>query len=327
MSSTTRQVSDVPIVLVIVGLVLLAAGGESLVRGAVSLARRSGLPVLLIGVTVVAAATSMPELVVSVQAALAGSPGIAVGNVVGSNIANLALGLGTMGVLVPFTVRRWSLWHDLIALLAASVAFLGLGLLGTIGRAVGVLMILALGFHLWRTYLRDKRERDEVAALHAEEPIEFLEPWSAGFSLAVLAGSSALLILGARLLLDGAVPLAEMWGVSDTVIGASVVAIGTSLPEIATTAASALRREHEVALGNLVGSSLFNTLGILGVAAVVHPVPLAAPFVFTNGAIMLGVVAVSAPWLTGRWRFGRWTGFAFLAGYVLYIALTTGAIG
>ena len=129
--------SDVPIVLVIVGLVLLAVGGESLVRGAVSLARRSGLSVLLIGITVVAAATSMPELVVSVQAALSGNPGIAVGNVVGSNIANIALGLGTMGVLVPFTVRRWSLWHDLVALLAASVAFLGLGLLGVIERASG----------------------------------------------------------------------------------------------------------------------------------------------------------------------------------------------
>ena len=119
MSSTTRRESDIPIVLVIVGLVLLAAGGESLVRGAVSLARRSGLSVLLIGITVVAAATSMPELVVSLQAALAGNPGIAVGNVVGSTIANLALGLGTMGVLVPFTVRRWSLWHDTVALLSA----------------------------------------------------------------------------------------------------------------------------------------------------------------------------------------------------------------
>jgi cation:H+ antiporter len=108
-----------PIVLVIVGLVLLAAGGESLVRGAVSLARLSGLSVLLIGITVVAAATSMPELVVSLQAALAGNPGIVVGNVVGSTIANLALGLGTMGVLVPFTVGRWSLWHDTVALLSA----------------------------------------------------------------------------------------------------------------------------------------------------------------------------------------------------------------
>jgi cation:H+ antiporter len=320
-------VSDVPIVLVIVGLVLLAVGGESLVRGAVSLARRSGLSVLLIGITVVAAATSMPELVVSVQAALSGNPGIAVGNVVGSNIANIALGLGTMGVLVPFTVRRWSLWHDLVALLAASVAFLGLGLLGVIERTVGVLMLLALGYHLWRTYVRDKRERDAVAALHAEEPIEFLESWSVGFSLAVLAGSSALLVLGARLLLEGAVPLAEMWGVSDAVIGASVVALGTSLPEIATTAAAALRREHEVALGNLVGSSLFNTLAILGVTALVRPVPLDPEFVFTNGAIVLGVVAVSVPWLTGRWRFGRRAGFAFLAGYVLFIAITTGALG
>lgn len=316
-----------PIVLVIVGLVLLAVGGESLVRGAVSLARRSGLSVLLIGITVVAAATSMPELVVSLQAALSGNPGIAVGNVVGSNIANLALGLGTMGVLVPFMVRRWSLWHDTVALLAASVAFLGLGLLGTIGRPVGALMLLALGYHLWRTYLRDKRERDAVAALHAEEPIEFLESWSVGFSLAVLAGSSALLVIGARLLLEGAIPLAEAWGVSDAVIGASVVALGTSLPEIATTAAAALRREHEVALGNLVGSSLFNTLAILGATAVVRPVPLDPEFVFTSGAIVLGVVAVSTPWLTGRWRFGRRVGFAFLAGYVLYIALTTGALG
>jgi len=317
----------VPIVLVIVGLVLLAVGGESLVRGAVSLARRSGLSVLLIGITVVAAATSMPELVVSVQAAAAGNPGIAVGNVVGSNIANIALGLGTMGVLVPFTVRRWSLWYDLVALLAASVAFLGLGLLGTIERAVGALMLLALGYHLWRTYVRDRRERDAVAALHAEEPIEFLESWSVGFSLAVLGGSSALLVLGARLLLEGAVPLAEMWGVSDAVIGASVVALGTSLPEIATTAAAAVRREHEVALGNLVGSSLFNTLAILGVTALVRPVPLDPEFVFTNGAIVLGVVAVSTPWLTGRWRFGRRAGLAFLAGYALFIAITTGALG
>lgn len=309
------------------GLALLALGGETLVRAAVSLARRSGLSVLLIGVTIVGAATSMPELVVSIQAAAEGNPGVAVGNVLGSNIANLALGLGVMGLLVPFTVRRHSLWHDLVALLVASVAFLGLALLGTIGRLTGTVMVLALGLHLWRTYLRDKRERDAVAVLHAEETLEFEESWSIALSLGVLVISSVMLVGGARLLLNGAIPLAEAWGVSDVVIGASVVAIGTSLPEVATTAAAALRHEHEVALGNLVGSSLFNLLGILGVTALVRPVPLDAAFVLTSGALALGVVAVSTPWLLGRLRFGRTAGLGFLAAYLLYIALATGLVG
>ncbi|MHB1016995.1 MAG: calcium/sodium antiporter [Coriobacteriia bacterium] len=311
----------------VAGLTLLAVGGETLVRAAVSLARRSGLPVLLIGITVVGAATSMPELVVSVQAAAEGNPGIAVGNVLGSNIANLALGLGVMGVLMPFTVRRRALGWDLSALMVASTAFLALGIVGTIGRATGALMLFALGSYLWLTYRRDKRERDAVAALHAEEPEEFVEPWSIRLSLGVLAISVVTLVGGARLLLDGAIPLAEAWGVSDAVIGASVVAIGTSLPEIATTAAAALRREHEVALGNLVGSSLFNLLGILGMTALVKPIPLDTAFVLTSGAIALGVVAVSMPWLSGRLRLGRIVGAGFLAGYVLYITLATGLVG
>lgn len=316
-----------PVLSIIAGLALLAAGGEALVRAAVSLARRSGLSVLLIGVTVVGAATSMPELVVSVQAAVAGNPGVAVGNVLGSNIANLALGLGVMGVLMPFTVRRHSLWHDLLALLIASVAFLGFGLTGTIGRVAGAVMVVALAITLWRTYLRDKRERDAVAVLHAEETLEFSEPWSVMRSLGVLAVSIVALVGGARLLLDGAIPLAGAWGVSDAVIGASVVAIGTSLPEIATTAAAALRHEHEVALGNLVGSSLFNLLGILGITALVRPIPLDTGFVLTSGAIALGAVAVSTPWLLGRLRFGRLTGAAYLGGYLLYVTLATGLVG
>ncbi|MDY0340495.1 MAG: calcium/sodium antiporter [Coriobacteriia bacterium] len=312
---------------IVAGLALLTAGGEGLVRAAVSLARRSGLPTMLIGVTIVGAATSMPELVVSLQAAIEGNPGIAVGNVVGSNIANLALGLGVMGVLAPFTVRRRALWYDIFALIMASIMFLWLGMVGTITRGAGMFMVLALVLHLWSTYRRDKRERDAVADLHAEESAEFSGHWPPPVSFTILVIATAMLVGGARLLLNGAIPLAEMWGVSDTVIGASVVAIGTSLPEIATTAAAALRREHEVALGNLMGSSLFNLLGILGATAVIQPIPLDSAFVYTSGGVALGVVLLSTPWLNGGRWFGRTVGWAFLGGYLLYIVLTTGLLG
>lgn len=312
---------------IIAGLALLTAGGEGLVRAAVSLAQRLGLPTMLIGVTIVGAATSVPELVVSVQAAMEGNPGIAVGNVVGSNIANLALGLGVMGVLAPFTVRRRALWYDLFALIMASIMFLWLGMLGTISRGTGTFMLLALILHLWLTYRRDKQQRDAVAELHAEESAEFVERWSPAFSLMILAIATGMLVGGARLLLDGAVPLAEMWGVSDTVIGVSIIAIGTSLPEVATTAAAALKREHEVALGNLVGSSLFNLLGILGATAIIAPIPLDSAFVYTSGGVALGVVLLSSPWLNGGRWFSRTVGWAFLGGYLLYILLTTGLIG
>lgn len=308
------------------GTALLALSGEALVRAAVALARRLGLPLLLIGITVVAAATSMPELAVSVESALAGTPGIAVGNVTGSNIANLALGLGVMGVLVPFTARRGALRRDVAALVLATAGFVVVGLFGGIGPIGGVLMVVALAAHLWNGYQRERRERDAAARIHAETPEEFGADWPTWLSLVVLAASTAGLIVGARFLLDGAVVIARVWGVSDPVIGLSVVALGTSLPEIATTAAAARRREHDVALGNLVGSSLFNLLAILGITAIVAPVPVDAAFIRTSGLALLAVTVLSIPWLTGRQRVGRRTGAAMLVGYLAYVSLATGVV-
>lgn len=308
------------------GFILLAAGGEYLVRSAVELANRLGVPPLLVGFTIVAAATSAPELVVAVRAAFAGTPSIVLGNVTGANVANLGLGLGAMAFVRPFSAQRDVLRRDVIMLVAAVAGFLAFGL--TVGftwwAATGALVALVV--HLWRSY------RWQAASGGAQLPDELrvcfgedTSCWPVPRSLLVLLLSVAALVVGAEWLLDAAVALAGAWGVPDVVIGTTVVALGTTLPETATAVIAAAHGRSSVALGNLVGSCLFNLLGVLGAASVIAPSAPDRAFVALSGAAMLVFVLVTAPLLVGRVRASRSIGALLLAGYAVYVLLASGA--
>jgi len=296
------------------GLVLLTGGATALVRGAAALALRLGLTPLVVGLTVVAFGTSAPELVVSVDAALKEAGGIAVGNVVGSNVANVGLILGLAALLRPFDVPRSLLRFDLPVMIGATVLVAVLLSDDRVGLVEGALLVAGLvayiGLSVWRA--RADRAAD---ALMGEVPTVTGPAWLD--PLLVVAGL-ALLVGGAELLVGGAVALAEHFGVSDALIGLTIVAIGTSLPELATSIVAALRGEGAIAAGNAVGSNLFNLLGILGVAAVVHPLHASGIRPTDLLALAAFAVVLLPLMLTGR-RLARPEGALLLAGYASYV--------
>jgi cation:H+ antiporter len=295
------------------GLTLLVGAAHFLVRGASSLALRLGLSPLVVGLTVVAFGTSAPELVVSVQAALAGAGGIAVGNVVGSNIANIGLILGAAALVRPFLTDASVLRRDLPVLLAATG--LGVGILfdRTVGRAEGAVLVVALGAYLAWSVHEARRQSLDRRSEAAEPPAT---PAGSAWRDAVLGLAG--LVVGADLFLSGAVGLAEAAGVPNAVIGLTVVALGTSLPELATSIVAAVRGESEIAVGNVVGSNLFNVLGILGVAALVRPI--VAPGLQTvDLLVMTAFAAVLLPMMWSGRRLVRLEAALLAAGYVGYV--------
>lgn len=297
--------------LLLVGIILLFAGGEALVRGAVSLANRLGLPPLVIGLTVVGFGTSTPELMVSLQAALAGLPDIAVGNVVGSNTANILLILGVSALIAPIAVRIAGISRDITVMVAVAVVMLALGLIADIGRMTGAAMVFVLVVYIAYATMTARREIDPDPELLVRLPL-----WQE--VLAVIGGLAALMG-GAHFLVDGATAIARSLGVSEAVIGLTVVAVGTSLPELATSVVAAFRRHSEVAIGNVVGSNIFNILGILGVTAAVHPVSIAPEMTRFDIPVMLAVSVVAAIVILKIGRIGRLVGGLFLAGYAAYV--------
>lgn len=301
------------LLLLAAGLVLLTLGADYLVRGAISFANRLGMPPLLIGLTVVGFGTSMPELLVSMQAALDGAPAIAVGNVVGSNIANILLILGLAAAISPIPAMIPSLKRDMVMMLFAAVVMLGLGYLGLIGFLTGLAMFALLAAYLaWVTYTDRRRMSAEEAELVVK-----LAGWKEAL---FIAGGLAGLFIGANLLIDAATSIALQFGISEAVIGLTIVAVGTSLPELATSVVAAFRRQAEIALGNVVGSNIFNILGILGLTAMVVPVPVEPSMASFDIPFMLGVslALVALILLTGR--IGRPAGVAMLAIYTGYVA-------
>ena len=300
------------------GLVLLLLGGEWLVRGAVSLAGRLGVSPLIVGLSVVAAGTSAPELFVSLISVLEDKPAIAIGNVVGSNIANILLVLGVAALIWPVAVRRGIARRDGPALVGATVLFGALALVGIIDRPVGIAMTAALIVWLHMVYradLRDSRARaeieDEVAGLGGDRA-----PWLIAVLLACGFGG---VIAGSELLVAGAVGIAAEAGLSETAIGVSLVAVGTSLPELAAAIAAARNRHTELALGNVIGSCIFNILAIIGIVAAVRP--LAVPdevlsfdlWVLGGTTLAFVGLALAVP------RLGRAAGILMLLCYAAYI--------
>jgi cation:H+ antiporter len=309
------------------GLALLLLGGELLVRGAVRVAERLGISPLLIGLTLVGFGTSTPELVTSLQAALAGSPGIAVGNAVGSNIANILLILGLAAAIAPMAVGSAALRRDGVVMVGAAVLFLaaawGLGLT----RAVGFVFLAGLGAYLWYAILEERAAKaGHTAAFEKAEAYEGVHPnlharGKGGIAVqaGVAIGGLVLVVLGARLLVDGAVGLARGFGISETVIGLTIVAIGTSAPELVTSLVAAARRQSDVALGNVLGSNIYNMLGILGVTGLVAPVAVPGEILRFDGPVMLGVSLLLFAFAWTGMRVGRREGGVLLAGYAAYI--------
>lgn len=322
--------------MIVAGLFLLAIGGEALVRGSVSVARKLNISELVIGLTLVGFGTSTPELVTSLQAVSQGAVGISVGNVVGSNIANVLLVLGIAVILSPIVVHPNAILRDGLVMVVATSMLCALLWFDQFSRVSGFVLLALLIGYLVFSLVMDQRRQDAAAVMHKEEG-EVVEA-QYGLVLGIVLAVAGLIgvVAGARLLVDGSVTLARSVGISETVIGLTIVAVGTSLPELATSVVAAVRKKADVALGNIIGSNIFNILGILGVTALVQPFsvrgdPAAAAMaggepvsMMTSvdiGALVLSVALLILFALTGR-KLARWEGAVLLLGYVLYMGLT-----
>lgn len=299
------------------GLAMLFVGAESLVRGSTSLALRMGIAPLVVGLTVVAFGTSSPELVVSVQAAIDGRGAIAVGNVVGSNIANIALILGLTALIRPMKVNTQLIRLDVPIVIASSLLLVALLFDGRLGRLDGALLSAGIVAYVAFLLRQARRERPKVKEDFAEAL-----PGPKGHvgrdALFVVLGLG-LLVLGANLLVDGAVAVAQRLDISEAIIGLTVVAIGTSLPELATSVVAALRREGDLAIGNVVGSNIFNILGILGLSSLVQTLD-SGGIRMADLVVMVAIALLLFPMIwTGR-RLSRAEGAFLLVCYAAYMA-------
>lgn len=309
------------VISVIAGLVLLFLGGEGLVRGAVAVAEKFGLSKLLIGLTIVAFGTSAPELLVAIDAALSDTPEIAIGNVVGSNIANVLLILGIAVVITPIAAWRRSAMRDAMFAAVVALALLGLVQGDLITRVQGIILLVVLFAYLAVSYWLERRQKN--GGTHEEETAEFEDiafrwPWLPPVLIIVGIGT---LVWGADLLVNGAVSIAREVGVSDAVIGLSLVAIGTSLPELATAVVAAYRRHADVVLGNVIGSNIFNILAILGVTVLIKPIAVAERFRDIDTLVMVGAGILLALLLIFLKRIGRLAGLGMLLAYAAYMAV------
>ncbi|HDR89875.1 MAG TPA: calcium/sodium antiporter [Bacteroidetes bacterium] len=300
----------------ILGLVLLLFSGEFLVRGGTSLARNFRVSNLVIGVTVVSLGTSAPELVVSIDAALTGHPAISIGNVIGSNISNMALILGLVALILPIPVNRDSIRYDWPVMMLASVLFFLFILNGWLQRWEGILFFLSLiGFVSW-SIIRSRKENHhrKVKLPPAGYPV-----W---LSFLLVAVSSLGLVFGANQLVNGASGIALRLGVSEHAISVTVVALGTSLPELATSLVAAIRKEMDISVGNIIGSNIFNLFGILGLTATVKPIHIAhdvIPDVMWMLGLSVLLLLFMLPFRNGKIR--RWEGLVFLVCYAIYVYL------
>ena len=269
--------------------------------------------------TVVAGCTSAPELVVSLDAALAGNSDIALGNVIGSNLFNIAGVLGLAALITPIIVNPAELKRDTTVMMAAGAALTGAMMLGSLSRVVGVLFSLGIVAYVVLSYrLELKAQASASAELHLHEAEELEAPQSAWAGGAFLAGGLGALVVGSRFLIIGATGIAETFGVPQAIIGLTLVAVGTSLPELATSVVAAVRGHSDVAVGNAVGSNIFNMLAILGLTSLVRPISVAERMMQVDIWVMMAAFVVLALLLVWRGRIGRLAGVAFLGGYTVY---------
>lgn len=305
-------------ILVLAGLALLVFGGDWLVKGAVALSIKMGISALVVSLTVVAFGTSAPELLIAVEAGLDGIPELALGNVIGSNTANVLLVLGVPALISGIGMGECKSQRNYYYMIAASVFFTLMCLTTPITYWQGGLMLAVLAVILWMTYRQALSSRRQLEALESEVDDTELPNWKIGAFL--LAGLIAL-PLGANFLITGSVSIAKEFGVSEAVIGLTLVAVGTSLPELATTVMAGLRRQTDVVIGNVLGSNMFNLLAIIGAASFVAPIPVSKDFFTLDLPVMLASSLILAPFLLMKRDISRIWGAIFVAAYVAYIAM------
>lgn len=311
------------------GLVLLVVTAEIMIRGAVGLATHFGMSPLLVGMTVVALGTSAPELVVALDAAINGTPAVATGNVVGSNIANVLLIVGAAALLTPIVRRPNGRKRDGLLLIFFTVLFLMVGRTGEIGFASGALLLLVFVVYMGVTIRQGMAVLSNGSDASGNTPDgssddvdDVLSSAPKNLWLAALATVGGLvgIAFGADLTVTGGVSIARTYGVSEEVIGLTLIAVGTSLPELAATVVAARRGHPDVALGNILGSNMFNMLAIAGITAMVTPLPVSASMIAFDLWVILATSVVVAPVLMGRLPMTRFAGFVFLLLYAGYLA-------
>ena len=312
-----------PSVFFLCGLVLLALGAELLVRGAVRLALALGVSSLVVGLTVVAYCTSAPELAVSLSSTASGQAALAVGNIIGSNIFNVLFLLGLAALLLPLTIDGQLLRLDVPVMLAASVLIYVFARDGGISRADGV--ILLAGMLVYTAYLvyinRPGKKRVSAGEANDAAPAPRMSWRSGARSLGLVVGGVAILVLGARWMVESATTFARAFGVSELVIGLTIVAIGTSLPEVAASIMASVRQQRDIAAGNAIGSNISNLLLILALAAIVSPdgLPVSEEVLNFDLPVMIGAALICLPIFFAGKRIGRWEGVLLLLLYFLYV--------
>lgn len=325
--------------LLIGGIALLLLGGDFLVRGAVGLAERIGIPPIIIGLTIVAFGTSAPELVVSLKAAVSGAPGIAVGNVVGSNIANILLVVGLPAVIAATDCNQTDIIRNAVYVLGASILFIALSHIGPLGVWHGAILFTLMVLFLVETGRRAVSHRSSARASLSSAAaagncadVEEIDGVSGAphalpmIGMFIIAGLVAL-PAGGHLTVDAARDLALRWGMSEAVVGLTVVALGTSLPELATTLVAAVRGHCGLALGNVLGSNLFNILAIMGIVSVVTPIPVPQQMLDFDLWVMLAATLLVMPFAITRTKVTRLPGALFFLGYIAYIAFAVSSNG
>jgi cation:H+ antiporter len=305
------------IVYIMIALVALFFGADWLVKGAASLAERFGISSLVVGLTVVAYGTSTPEMVVSAQAAASGMGGISVGNVVGSNLFNIGIILGLSALIFPLRANMQLIRFDTPVMILTAVLFLVLFLDHRIGRLEGALFLAAvIGYSIFNV-IKSRQETKKIVLQEYEQSVpKVTRHW--GLDILLILLGLAVLIGGSRLLVMGAVDLARMIGLSESVIGLTIVAAGTSMPELATSVVAAIKKQPDIAIGNVVGSNIFNILGILGISSLLKPI-YAPDISLTDLIVMIGMSMLLLPLIKTGFTLKRWEGAVFVAIYVGYV--------
>jgi cation:H+ antiporter len=311
------------IALLLAGFLLLVAGGELLVRGSVAVAKNLGVSSLLIGIVLVGFGTSMPELVTCVQASLAGSPGLALGNIVGSNISNILLILGIAALTRPITVAERALRRDGVIMFLSALVFVAIATTYDLERLIGVALLAGLAAYLTLAVMQERGATVPFPATEiADAPVP---PKPAEISTLKALGIALfglfVLLIGGELLVTGGIATAKLFAVPETVIGLTVVAVGTSMPELVTCVIAAMRRQGDVALGNILGSSIYNTLGVAGATGVIAPTAIPSSIASFDVYIMLGAATLLMLFAATGHRVSRFEGAILVAGYLGYLAL------
>jgi cation:H+ antiporter len=316
--------SEIQIILFILGgSVGLFIGAESLVRGASSIAIRLGISPLVVGLTVVAFATSSPELVVSIKAAIEGNPGIVVGNVVGSNICNIALILGVAAMISPIRVKTQVIRREIPIMIVVSFLLLLILSNDSVSRVEGLFLVAGIVAYIILGYKYSIKQKDDKEVIKEFEDSIPKSPYKVWQSLIFIIIGLGLLVVGSNLFVDGAVAIAESFGVSQAVIGLTIVALGTSLPELTTSVVASFKNENDIAIGNAVGSNVFNILSILGISSIISPISNTGVTIIDLSIMMFFTILI-LPLSRSKFTLRRWEGALLFTGYIAYMVYLVG---